>query len=581
MVLMRLCCGCLAAAAAATPLNVQFSVDVTTAVRPISLYIYGVNGDSITAADGVTLDRLGGNRLTGYNWENNASNAGTDYLNESDNYLGGGLTPGKVVTDFVDQDNAAGIKSLVTVQAAGYVAADKNGVVSTAETAPSPRWKTVVFQKGSAFATTPDTSDTAVYMDEFVNFLMQKYGPTSGTGGVWAYDIDNEPTLWPSTHPRIHPKQTGAAEVAEKNAALARAVKQVDASAQIFGGVFYGYNAYQNAQNAPDWSALQKQGNYGWYLDYFLDQMSKASAAAGMRLLDDLDLHWYPEATGINRITTDSITPQDVAARLQAPRSLWDSTYVETSWITQDLTTKPGGAPGPIDLLPHIFASIDQYFPGTKVSISEYNYGAPGHVSGGLAMADFLGIAGRMGVYAACYWPQSNGKYPNAAIRIFRNYDGQKANFGSLSAQAVTSNQDSTSVYAGFDAGGNVIHILALNKSQSVVHGSFAVTSPVGITQGRVFGFDSTSAVVAETTAVAAVTQNQFTYDLPPYSARLFALQTAGSLGLRWSVHLSDAEAPRLSPAGELLGLPARFQVSGALRAAGVDGRMWNLKPVP
>jgi hypothetical protein len=36
------------------------------------------------------------------------------------------------------------------VQAAGYVARDKNGVVSQAETAPSARWRQVAFRKGGA-----------------------------------------------------------------------------------------------------------------------------------------------------------------------------------------------------------------------------------------------------------------------------------------------------------------------------------------------------------------------------------------------------------------------------------------------
>ena len=76
--------------------------------------------------------------------------------------------------------------------------------------------------------------------------------------------------------------------------------------------------------------------------------MQQASAASGKRLLDVLDLHWYPEAQSSDNIRIDGpeTTPTVVAARLQAPRSLWDATYMEHSWITEDWIG------GPINLLP-------------------------------------------------------------------------------------------------------------------------------------------------------------------------------------------------------------------------------------
>ena len=48
---------------------------------------------------------------------------------------------------------------------------------------------------------------------------------------------------------------------------------------------------------------------------------------------------------------------------------------------------------------------IAENFPGTKLSISEYNYGGGGDISGGIAEADVLGIFARMGVFSANEWP--------------------------------------------------------------------------------------------------------------------------------------------------------------------------------
>ena len=69
--------------------------------------------------------------------------------------------------------------------------------------------------------------------------------------------------------------------------------------------------------------------------------MKAAEDSAGHRLVDYLDLHWYPEAKGGGARIVFDTAPTDAAklaayqeARMQAPRSLWDPAYKESSWIT-------------------------------------------------------------------------------------------------------------------------------------------------------------------------------------------------------------------------------------------------------
>jgi hypothetical protein len=79
--------------------DVFFTVDSTTNAHAISPYIYGTNDSTLPAATkGLALSRVGGNRLTAYNWETNASNAGSDYKYSSDNYLSTSTTPGYLMT---------------------------------------------------------------------------------------------------------------------------------------------------------------------------------------------------------------------------------------------------------------------------------------------------------------------------------------------------------------------------------------------------------------------------------------------------------------------------------------------------
>ena len=53
----------------------------------------------------------------------------------------------------------------------------------------------------------------------------------------------------------------------------------------------YGFAAYTDFQGAVDWSTVSNGKGYSWFIDYYLDEMKKAEATSGKRLLDVLDLH--------------------------------------------------------------------------------------------------------------------------------------------------------------------------------------------------------------------------------------------------------------------------------------------------
>ena len=352
--------------------SIDFFISVEESLKTISPYIYGTN-QFLTEEENWTTMRQGGNRLTGYNWENNASNAGTDYLNSSDNFLTwiAGIQdenePGIVTTTFRDKSIELNAYSLITLQLAGYVARDKKGTVTLQQTAPSSRWRNIKFEKGTQFTPQPDTSDSFVYLDEYVNFLVNRFGMANTPTGIKGYALDNEPGLWISTHPRIHPIKARCLEMVQKAIDVSTAVKNVDPYLEIFGPVLYGFNAYYNFQDAVDWDSVKAGTNYQWFIDYYLDEMKQAEISSGKRLLDVLDIHWYPEAMGDNRITqTNANTTADKLARVQAPRTLWDDNYTENSWIGQWF-----GAYLP--LIPRLKSSIDEYYPGTKLAFTEFS----------------------------------------------------------------------------------------------------------------------------------------------------------------------------------------------------------------
>lgn len=524
--------------------SVQFYIDATEQGHKISPYIYGCNFHTLGPEENVESQRYGGNRLTGYNWETNASNAGADWYHSSDGHLSSSVEPARALMDFHEASLEMGVSyTIVTLQAAGYVAADRKGAVSESEVAPSERWKEVRFRKGELFSSRPDRYDDYVYMDECVNFLVSKYGDASTPTGVKAYSVDNEPALWPHTHPRIHPQKTRCSEIVEKTVELASAIKDVDPYAEVFGPALYGYGAFDGFQDAPDWDRVRLGKGYSWFIDYYLDEMRKASEADGRRLLDVLDLHWYPEARGDSRIVFEQnpASEKNVAARLQAPRSLWDLEYVEDSWISQWLSPSreiPGFGTtrqGAIALLPRVFASIDRFYPGTKLAITEFAFGADNHISGGIAMADALGIFGKYGVYAANYWQTSSEiDYVASAYRIYRNYDGKLSTFGDVSLKASSSDASMTSVYAATtsvadqaeaDREVRKVHVIALNKaSEPLADSFFTVVTDRSITDVEVWAFDGDSPDIKMLEPPLELRGNAFEYTLPALSVCHFVI---------------------------------------------------------
>jgi hypothetical protein len=506
--------------------DVTFEIDSAQNVHSISPYIYGVNDVARAAGAHAALARLGGNRLTAYNWENNASNAGSDYQFENDDYLcGNGAcqptsdTPGALLAGFVAAAAAAHAAAVVTVPIVDYVSADKNppgDVRNSGANYLETRFRKNLPAKGAAFQYPPDASDAYVYEDEMVAWLSRQVGQTA-PGAVVLFQLDNEPDLWSSTHAEVHPAPVTYAELATRDADFARAVKAAAPNARVIGPSNYGWEGYLTLQNAPDANAN------GDFLDFWLDRMKAAEASAGKRLVDDLDLHWYPEATGGGtRIIDDGTSPDEVAAREQAPRSLWDPSYTEASWITQASTL------GPIALLPRIQQKIAQHYPGTGLSLSEWNYGGGTHISGAVATADVLGIFGVYGVDAAAMWPLNGDEaFTYAAFRAFRDYDGAGGAFGDTSIAATTSDAATATAYASLrSADPTRLVVVAVNKATSDKVAGVRVHHPHVYTKASVYVLTAAGGPnLVPSPAIDPVASNAFRTTMPAQSVTVLVLQ--------------------------------------------------------
>ncbi len=529
--------------------DVSFLID-GSATYPISRFIYGGNFineagafNNATVPTEFTFNRMGGNRMTALNWENNYSNAGNDYnfWNTADDQSG--TTPGGSVSRRATPTFARGQAFMATVPMSGYVSGDAcncNVGTSDADRANrlATRFRVSRATKGSAFTLTPNASDAFVYQDEFVHWFETTYpGRASHPTAPVFFSLDNEPDIWHSTHKEIFsdlndnqatPRLQTYTAFSDTSVVYAKAIKAVSPNAMVFGPATATYTGITLLGRYPTPDPVYGTQNF---TDVYLDRMRTASASAGRRLLDVYDIHFYPETgTNAGTIVNDYAT-QDAAMtekRVQAPRSLWDPTYNDGSWVT-NVTG------GPIRLLPRLREQIAAHYPGTKLAITEYYYGRGGDISGGIAQADVFGIFGREGVFAASIWPFAgvwaapyNGDgnkayaYVFGALRMYRNYDGAGGSFGDIGLLATTTDNAASSVYASRNATGNVV-LIALNKTSAPKVAAITLRNVSGATTARTYVMSAASATPVRQ-AELAVTGGALSYTMPAMSVTTLVL---------------------------------------------------------
>lgn len=506
---------------------VTFNIDTEKGRMSVSPYIYGV-ADTVRLS-GITVHALKQSNVSvsTYNWETNNANTGAELYNSNDNSLvsrypnGMWAEPGLYSYGLVSDANSCGIAGrFVTLPMLGYAAGDGNGMVLEPRSKAPERWVSVIPRKNDVLTTIPDITDNLTYTDEYVHYLVTRYG-TAGSGGITGYFLDREPEYWHENFPMMELSAVSAASLTEKSIMLSQAVKAVDDSAMVFGPSLRGLTSYISLNDAPDWNKVGS--GYNWFIDYYLSEMRKAERASGERLLDCLDLHYYTESVSPlgDRVIdcTDYSHEQCNRTRMQTVRTLWDPDYTELSNVHSFKQYTP--------LIPILQASIQLYYPGTRLSFSEYDFGGGDHISGGIAEVDALGCFANQGVYLACLRPTSKDwSYQRSAIELYTNYDRSGSCFGNTIVKADNGSDMNSSVFASInDSDPTRLTVIASNKNYTLDKEiTFNISSEAEYDSVTVYGFDSESSEIRKIGNVKNVSDNSFEYDMPPLSVYIFEI---------------------------------------------------------
>jgi hypothetical protein len=525
----------------------NIGIDAASSRQAISPMIYGVafaSGSQMQDLN-ATGDRSGGNEESTYNWELNAHGKGADWYFET--IADSSSTPGESADTVVQAAKSANAQALITIPMMSWGPTVGPGRASLAsystqkygpQTATAPdltiagngvtvtngiSWDNLITWNNPTDAYIPvDTN----FQKGYVKHLITNWG-TSTSGGVGYYIMDNEHSLWSSTHQDIHPVGPTMQEILGKMESYASMVKSVDSNALVLGPEEWGWNGYLYSGYDQQWSAMRTNYNPGQYPDrqtnggmdympWLLSKLAQYQATNGQRLLDYFTLHCYPQEGNVGSSDTDTNTE---LLRNQTTRQFWDTNYTDPSWINSIIM-----------LIPRMKSWVNQYYPGTKIGVTEYNWGGESSMNGATAQADILGIFGKYGLDLATRWTvPANPTYQ--AIKMYRNYDGNDSTFGDTSVLATGPNPDNLSVFASERSKDGALTIMVVNKYLTgVTPVVINLTNYVGSGTAQVWQLNYTEVITQ--LANLPYSGGQLQAVVPPQSVTLFVIPPSTTLSL-------------------------------------------------
>ena len=542
--------------------GITVAVDTLKNRHAISPLIYGVAfaGSNDLKELNAPLNRWGGNATTRYNWYLNTANRAADWFFINVPY--DSASPGQEADTFVQQSVNGGAQPMLTIPMIEWMpktraktwsySVAKYGLQQQTEATYSGYQSWASTDAGNGILTNSSTQITwndptdahyltnSLFQQAWVSHLTNAWGRASN-GGVRWYLMDNEPSLWQATHRDVHPVGATMAEIRDKFFDYAEKVKAVDPTALVAGFEEWGWPAYfSSGYDQQHSGATDRATNGGMdYLPWLLQQAHQREVSTGKRLLDLFTVHAYPQGGEYS----GSLDSGMQALRNRSTRQLWDTNYVDQSWINDRVM-----------LIPRMKAWVSTNYPGLPIGITEYAWSineSDNHMNGATAQADLLGIFGREGLDLATRWVSPEATTATfRAMKMFRNYDGAKSGFGDTSVSAAGPDPDSVSVFAAARTNDSALTVMVINK-QGITNAAttLQITNFIPRSPAQVWQLASTNAITR--LADLAFTGNTLSNLLPAQSVTLFVIPAGTRPALR-HIGLSTTNTYRFWLDGEV-----------------------------
>lgn len=281
----------------------DITIDAAADRQPISPYIFGRNNSlsdnassPVSKADwqkyrdaGVRIFREnGGNNSTKYNWEKKLTSHPDWYNNVYDHnwdYAAQSL-----------QANMPGAQGMWAFQLIGWAASNKNNNFNDWGYNKSQWWEGVRNNWAGGGGPDKGDGDPEKYLEEWpadkTVGILDHWFNTLGLDSkqFFYWNMDNEVEIWNGTHDDVMPEQIGAEEFMQRYFDVAKKARAAFPDIKLVGPVPANEWQWYNWNN----DAVTYNGRRYVWLEYFILRVAEEQQASGVRLLDVLDIHFYP-----------------------------------------------------------------------------------------------------------------------------------------------------------------------------------------------------------------------------------------------------------------------------------------------
>ncbi len=451
--------------------NIQITVDATANKKPVSPYLYGRNNslssnlltnDPNTTISwqflkdaGVTIFRdNGGNNSTKYNWRRKLSSHPDWYNNVYANDWD--IAASRL------QQNMPTAQGIWAFQLIGKAAKTNASNFKDWDYNRSQWWEGV--NQNLAGDGQPNTSGGSKALKEGNFALYLEDWPADSTTGILDYwfkqsglnidstkvrywNMDNEPEIWSGTHDDIMPTQTPAEDFMQRYFAVAKKARTKFPKIKLMGPVPANEWQWYNYNNDAVTDAGVK---YPW-LEFFIKRVAEEQQRTGIRLLDLIDIHYYPGTTKTEEI-------------VQYHRTFFDKTYVHPE---ANGVKRVNGGWDASQNKEYIFARCQEWL----IKYMGNNHGVT------LAMTE-TGINSSISPSVASVWYASTmGEFIRNGVEIFTPWSWQKGMWETLHlfsrynnstlTEAISSDETTVSAYSTINKSSDSLTIMLVNRAVS------------------------------------------------------------------------------------------------------------------
>jgi len=449
--------------------QITIRVDAAAGQKRISSFLYGRNNsfsstnpnwtlppeDLIRLRDaGITMFReSGGNNSSKYNWRRKLSSHPDWYNN--------------VYTNNWDQSaqtlqhNFPNAQGLWAFPLLGYAAKTSQANFNDWGYNQSQWWEGV--NQNLAGNGTPNATGTKAKVEGNVNLYLEKWEADSATGIIdhWFgagglgldkskiryWNMDNEPEIWSGTHDDVMPVQISAEEFMKRYIEVAKKARLKYPDIKLVGPVTANEWQWYNWNNKTIFSNGR---NYPW-LEFFIKTIAEEQKRSGVRLLDVLDIHFYPST----KKTEDVV---------QLHRVFFDKDY---NFPEANGVKNISGSYDNNLTKEYIFGRCNDwlttYFGANHgVTLGLTETGIDGSIAPSVTAvwyASTLGEFMKNGVEIFTPWSWSTGMWET--IHLFTRYNQR------LSVDGVSSNETLVSAYPSVNDTGDSMTVVLVNRSAS------------------------------------------------------------------------------------------------------------------